>query len=42
MHISDEQLQKNLKSKDIFLDKKEKKMIYEWILKSTKKEGKRG
>ena len=25
MYISEEQLQKNLKSKDIFLDKKEKK-----------------
>jgi hypothetical protein len=41
MHISEEQLQNNLKSKDIFLDKKEKKMIYEWILKSTNNEGKR-
>ena len=41
MHISEEQLETNLKSKDIFLDKKEKKMVYEWILKSMKSEGKR-
>lgn len=41
MHISEEQLQNNLKSKDIFLNKKEKKMVYDWILKSKKSEGKR-
>ena len=41
MYITEEQLQKNLNSKDIFLDKKEKKMVYDWILKSMKSEGKR-
>ena len=41
MYISDEQLQNNLKSKDILLDKKEKKMVYDWILKRMNSEGKR-
>ena len=41
MYISEEQLKKNLESKNIFLDKKEKKMVYDWILKRMKSEGKR-
>ena len=39
--ISDEQLDKNLKSKDILLNEEEKKMVSDWIIKTMKSEGKR-
>ena len=38
--ISEEQLAKNLESKDILLDEEEKKMVCDWILKQMKSEGK--
>ena len=39
--ISDEQLEINLKSKDILLNEEEKKMVCDWILKRMKSEGKK-
>ena len=39
--ISEEQLAINLKSKDIFLNEEEKKMVCNWILKQMKSEGKK-
>ncbi len=39
--ISDEQLDLNLKSKDIFLNEEEKNMVNNWILKRMKSEGKK-
>ena len=39
--ISEEQLQKNLQSKDILLNEEEKKMVCDWILKQMKSEGKK-
>ena len=39
--ISEEQLAKNLKSKDILLNEEEKKMICDWILKQMKSQGKK-
>ena len=38
--ITDEQLEKNLKSKDILLNEEEKKMVCDWILKRMKSQGK--
>ena len=37
-YIPEEKLEKNLKSKEIFLDEEEKKMVYNWILKTMKSE----
>ena len=37
-YIPEEKLEKNLKSKDIFLDEEEKKMVNNWILKTLKSE----
>lgn len=39
--ISEEQLENNLKSKDILLNEEEKKMVCDWILKRMKSEGKK-
>lgn len=39
--ISEEQLAKNLKSKDILLNEEEKKMVCDWILKQMKSQGKK-
>lgn len=39
-NISEEQLAKNLQSKDILLNEEEKKMVCNWILKQMKSEGK--
>ena len=39
-NTSEEQLAKNLKSKDILLNDEEKKMVCDWILKQMKSEGK--
>ena len=41
MNISEEQLKKNLESKEILLDEEEKKMVCDWILKQMKSEGKK-
>ena len=41
IQISEEQLEKNLKSKDILLNEEEKKMVCDWILKRMKSEGKK-
>ena len=38
--IPEEQLNENLKSKDILLNEEEKKMVCDWILKAMKSEGK--
>ena len=39
-NISEEQLAKNLQSKDILLNEEEKKMVCDWILKQMKSENK--
>ena len=39
--ITDEQLNKNLQSKDILLNEEEKVMVHKWILKRMKSEGKK-
>ena len=41
IYISQEQLKKNLESKDILLDEEEKKMVCDWILKQMASEGKK-
>ena len=38
--ITEEQLENNLKSKDILLNEEEKNMVCDWILKRMKSEGK--
>ena len=40
VNISEEQLKRNLESKEILLDEEEKKMVCDWILKQMKSEGK--
>ena len=41
INISEEQLKKNLESKDILLDEEEKRMVCDWILKQMNSEGKK-